>query len=108
VRFVFAEAFRLLRATHDVAPVVEAAAAGQDPARPVAGPVAYLVSRAGEGVRSERLAPREAAVLEALLAGRSFRDACGGDEVAAEAGARRLVSAAAGGLLARMELASTA
>jgi hypothetical protein len=59
-------------------------------------------------VRTERLGPREAAVLEALLAGESFREACGDDEAAAEAGARRLVKAAAAGLLAGMELASAA
>ena len=69
VRFAFAPAFRVVRATHDVAPVVEAVAAGEDPARPAAEDVAYLVTRAGAGVRTERLAPREAAVLEALLAG---------------------------------------
>jgi hypothetical protein len=108
VRFRFAPAFRVLHATHDVAPAVEAAAAGRDPVRPERGPVAYLVSRAGDGVRTERLGPREAAVLEALLAGESFREACGDDEAAAEAGARRLVKAAAAGLLAGMELASAA
>jgi hypothetical protein len=106
VRFRFAPAFRVLRATHDVAPAVEAAAAGRDPARPERGPVAYLVSRAGDGVRTERLAPREAAVLEALLAGESFREACGDGEAAVEAGARRLVEAAAAGLLAGMELSA--
>jgi hypothetical protein len=103
VRFRFAPAFRVLRATHDVAPAVEAAAAGRDPARPEPGPVAYLVSRAAGGVRTERLAPRELAVFEALLAGKSFREACGDDEAAAAAGARRLVEAAAAGLLAGME-----
>jgi len=101
VRFRFAPAFRVLRATHDVAPVVEAAAAGKDPARPVAGDVAYLVARAGDGVRTERLAPREAAVLEALLAGARFRDACAADPAAAEDAARHLVTAAASHLLLR-------
>jgi hypothetical protein len=101
--FAFSEAYRVVRATHDVAPVVEAVAAGEDPARPATGDVAYLVSRAGDGVRTERLAAREAAVLEALLAGESLREACGGDEAAAEAGARRLVAAAAAGLLTRVE-----
>ena len=103
VRFAFAAAYRVVRATHDVAPVIEAVAAGEAPARPATGDVAYLVSRAGDGVRTERLAPREAAVLEALLAGESLREACGDDESAAEAGARRLVAAAAAGLLARVE-----
>jgi hypothetical protein len=104
VRFAFADAFRLLRATHDVAAVVEAVAAGKDPARPAAEPVAYLISRAGEGVRTERLALREADVIDALLAGRSFREACGDDEAVAEAAASRLVEAAAAGLLARIEV----
>jgi hypothetical protein len=104
VRFAFTKAFRLLRTTHAVAAVVEAVAAGKDPARPAAEPVAYLVSRAGEGMRTERLALREADVIEALLAGRSFREACGDDEAVAEAGARRLVEAAAAGLLARIEV----
>ena len=99
VGFSFAPAFRVLRATHDVAPVVEAVAAGKDPARPVVGDVAYLVSRAGDGVRTERLPPHEAALLEALLAGATFHAACSGDARAAEAGARRLVAAATAGLL---------
>jgi hypothetical protein len=103
VRFTFAEAFRVVRATHDVAPAIEAAAAGRDPARPAPGDVAYLVSRAGAGVHTERLAPGEAAVLEALLAGQTFRAACGDDEAAARDGARRLVAAAAAGLLAGIE-----
>jgi hypothetical protein len=100
VRFRFARAFRLVHAGHDVAPVIEAAAAGRDPARPVAGAVTYLVFRASEGVRTERLAPHEAAALEALLAGASLRDACGGDAAAAPDVARRLVAAAAAGSIA--------
>ncbi len=100
VRFAFAPAFRVLRATHDVAPVVEAVAAGKDPARPLAGDVAYLVSRAGPGVRTERLAPHEAVLLEALLAGATFHAACGDDARRAEDAARLLVAAAAAGLLA--------
>jgi hypothetical protein len=103
VRFAFAAAYRVVRATHDVAPVIEAVAAGKDPARPAAGDVAYLVSRAGDGVHTERLAAREAAVLEALLAGESLHKACGDDEAAAEAAARRLVAASSSGLLTRME-----
>jgi uncharacterized protein (UPF0276 family) len=100
VRFRFASAFRLVRAAHDVAPVIEAAAAGRDPARPAPGAVAYLVSRAGEGVRTERLAPHEADALEALLAGTSLRAACGDDPAVAADVARRLVAAAEAGLLA--------
>ncbi len=103
VRFVFGTAFRVVRATHDVAPVIEAVAVGKDPARPAAEDVAYLVHRAGEGVRTDRLAPREAAVLEALLAGQRFAAACGEDDGAARDGVRRLVEAAAAGLLVRVE-----
>jgi len=103
VRFAFAAAYRVVRATHDVARVIEAVAADEDPGRPAAGDVAYLVLRAGGGVRTERIAPREAALLEALLEGESLREACGDDEAAAEAGARRLVEAAAAALLARIE-----
>jgi len=103
VRFRFSPAFRLVRATHDIAPVVEAVAAGKDPARPAAEDVTYLVTRVGGGVRSERLAPHEADVLAALLAGASFRAACGADPDRAEAGARHLVAAAAAGLLTSLE-----
>jgi hypothetical protein len=99
VGFAFTPALRVLRCTHDVAPVVEAVAAGKDPVRPAAEPVAYLVARAAEGVRTERIAPAEAALLEALLAGASFRAACGDDARLAESAVRRLVTAAAAGLL---------
>jgi uncharacterized protein (UPF0276 family) len=98
-RIRFAPAFRVVRAEHDVAPVIEAVASGRDPARPAPGAVAYLVSRAGEGVRTERLAPREVDALEALLAGASLRTACGGDASVGEAIVARLVVAAAAGLL---------
>ena len=103
VRFSFAPAFRVLRATHDVAPVIEAVAAGKDPERPALDAVAYLVSRAGDGVRTERLAPDDAALLEALLAGEAFHTACHGNDCTAEAGATLLVAAATAGLLTRIE-----
>ncbi len=101
-RFAFAPALRVLRAAHDVAPAVEAAGQGRDPERPLAGEVAYLVYRAAAGVRSERLAPRSAALLEALLTGASFGEACLGDGSAGEEGARLLVLAASHGLLTRV------
>ena len=104
VRFRFAPALRVLRATHDVAPVVEAVASGKDPVRPEAGEVAYLLLRVGAGVRTERLEPHAAAVLEALLAGASFRAACGDDPSAAESAARHLLSAAAAAALAAVDL----
>jgi uncharacterized protein (UPF0276 family) len=111
VRIGFTPAFRVVRASHDVAPVIDAVAKGESPARPAAGAVAYLVRRAGGGVRTERIDPHEALLLETLLAGRSFGAACaaavaaGEADVAqvAEAAARRLVEAAAAGLLARVE-----
>ena len=111
LRVVFAPAFRVLRASHDVAPAIEAVARGESPARPASGTVAYLVRRAGGGVRTERVAAHEALLLEALLAGAPFGAACeraaaGGPEPArvAEDAARRLVEAAAAGLLARADL----
>jgi hypothetical protein len=119
VRFGFAPALRVLRASHDVAPVVEAAARGEDPERPVPGEVAYLVYRtpvgsssgsaagaepAAGGVRTERIGPREADLLEALLAGAGFAAACGHDPRVGEEGARLLLLAASNGLLARVEL----
>ncbi len=103
-RIRFAPALRLVRATHDVANVIEAVAEGRDPERPVCGEVAYRVVRAGIGVRTERLTSQEAALFEALLAGASFAAACGEDESNAAAGARLLVQAAQYGLLARVEL----
>jgi hypothetical protein len=100
-RFGLAPALRMVRATHDVAPVVEAVAEGKDPERPAAGEVVYLVYRAGQGVRTERLDAHEAALLEALMAGASFGEACAGGEREAEAGARLLVLAATHHLLTR-------
>jgi hypothetical protein len=108
VRFAFAPAFRVVRTGHDVAPVIEAVARGEDPERPTPGRAHTLVMRASEGVRSERLAPREAEALEALLAGASFLGACGGDEAVARGVARRLVEAAAAGLVSGLELPSRA
>jgi len=111
LRVGFAPAFRVLRVSHDVAPVIEAVARDESPARPEAGEVAYLVRRADAGARTERLAADEAALLEALLAGLSLGAAAeraagagAGAEALAAAAARRLVEAAAAGLLARVEL----
>ena len=107
-RFHFTSGLRLLRATHDVASVVEAVAAGADPARPPPGEVAYLVMRRGGRVHTERLTPRDAVALEALLAGERFAAACGEDEATGTAAALRLVGAAAAGLLARLSPAPEA
>ena len=107
-RLAFAPTVRMVRASHDVAPVVLAASRGEAPERPRAGEQAYLVARRGSGVETEPLAPGDAALIEALLAGRAFGDACaaardasGADEVrAAEQGARFLVQASAMGWIA--------
>lgn len=110
-RFSFARAFRLVRATHDVLPAVEAAARGEDPARPEPRDVAYLVHRAGVGVRTEPLADGDARVLEALASGNEFAAACGagavdGDDEAAlvERGARVLVAACERGIVVAIDL----
>jgi hypothetical protein len=111
LRVGFAPAFRVLRASHDVAPALEAVARGQSPERPQAREVAYLVRRADAGVRTERLAADEAMLLEGLLAGLSLGEAAeraaaegAGAEALAAVAARRLVEAAAAGLLARVAL----
>jgi uncharacterized protein (UPF0276 family) len=107
-RFDLVPAMRIVRATADVLPVIEAVERGDSPTRPVPGPVGYLVYRAGSALRTDRIDPREAVVLEALAAGRPFGDACGaaGDTDADEptlaaAGARALVTAARLGLVTR-------
>jgi hypothetical protein len=97
VRFTFAPSYRVLRATHDIAPVIAAVAAGQPPARPPAADIAYLVSRAGAGVRTETLHDEEATLLEALMSGTPFAAACHHDEATAQTAARLLVSAAMSG-----------
>jgi hypothetical protein len=114
-RFGFSGAIRVVHATHDVLPVVEAVARGETPERPAPGPAGYLVHRTGDGdVRCERLAPHEARLLEALLAGRSFGDAIAEAgrtapldlaRLAAD-GARVLAQAAHLGLLTRIEISA--
>jgi uncharacterized protein (UPF0276 family) len=113
-RFAFGRAFRIVRATHDVLPAVEAAARGEDPPLPAPGPVAYLVHRAGEGVRTERIALDDATVLEALAARMPFAEACRAgateaddDRALAEHGARVLVAACERRLVASISAAST-
>ena len=101
---------RIVRAHHDVAPVVLSISRGEAPVRPRAGEQVYLVARRGSGIETEPLAPGDAALIEALLAGRTFGDACaaardasGADEVtAAEGAAQWLVNAAAQGWIARV------
>jgi uncharacterized protein (UPF0276 family) len=108
-RVAFAPALRLVRASHDVAPVIEAVEEGERPARPTPGDVAYLVARAGGRVRTERLENHHALLIEALGRGLPFEEAAmrvsesTGLPLAAiaQAAAERLVAAAAAGLLVR-------
>jgi hypothetical protein len=108
-RVAFAPALRLVRATHDVAPVIQAVEKGLRPARPAPGDVTYLVARAGGGVRTERLENHHALLIEAFGLGLAFEDAATSVSEAtglplgeiAQAAAERLVAAAAAGLLVR-------
>jgi hypothetical protein len=103
-RFHFGDAFRIVRGAFDVLPVVEAVARGEMPARPAVGAVTYLVCRPDGAVHMERLQPDETAVLEALVAGCGFADACGGrDADAARAGARVVFDAFARGMVVGIE-----
>jgi uncharacterized protein (UPF0276 family) len=99
-RFHFGDAFRIVRVAFEVLPVLEAVARGETPARPAAGAMTYLVCRPDGAVRVERLEPDETAVIEALVAGRAFADACGGrDADAARAGARVVFDTCARGMV---------
>ncbi len=107
----FAPTVTVVRATHDVAPVVLAVSRGETPERPRAVEQVYLVARRGDGVETIPLAPGDGALALALLAGRTFgaacataREASGADEdEAAEQGARWLVNACAQGWVAAVE-----
>ena len=110
-RFVFASALRIVRASHDVLPVVEAVASQTTPARPKPGLTSYLVFRSDGRLHTERVSEREADFAEQLLGGASFGQACdelhtrgGADlaELAVEA-ARLLVDAGRRGLIVRGE-----
>jgi hypothetical protein len=111
-RFAFASALRVVRADHDVLPVVEAVTHGESPERPEPRQVAYLVHRAGDLVHTLRLTPREADLLERLVAGRSLSDACAeawgpgadADTAQVETAARLLLTAAARDLIVGFEL----
>jgi uncharacterized protein len=102
---------RVVRATHDVAPVLLAVSRGEAPERPRATDQVYLVARNGHGVETIPLATGDGALVEALLSGRSFHDACaaaceasGVDENdAAEQSARWMVNACARGWVAAIE-----
>jgi hypothetical protein len=109
-RFELVPAMRVVQATHDVLPVVEAVARGEVPVRPDRTPTGYLVWRSGDGVCTERLGAMQADLLAAMRAGRSVGAACdsvrgrsdAGEEAAlVEAAVRLLVTACARGLLVR-------
>jgi hypothetical protein len=110
VRFVFVRALRVVRAAHDVLPVVEAVGRGDRPERPAALEGAYLVHRSGGNVRAERLSARQADVLEALAAGRGFGEACRAAGVDPDDGAtvmecaRALVTACSLGLVLEVRI----
>jgi uncharacterized protein (UPF0276 family) len=110
VRLVFVRAQRIVRARHDVLPVIEAVARGENPQRPAAMDGAYLVHRSGDGVRAERLSERQADVLDALVAGRPFGEACRSAGVDTEAGemvmecARALITACSLGLVLEVKV----
>ncbi|HKC50537.1 MAG TPA: DNA-binding domain-containing protein, partial [Myxococcota bacterium] len=114
-RFAFARALRLVRASHDVLPAVEAVARGTPPPRPERRQVAYLVQRSNGSVRSDRIPALDAALFESLFAGDTFAEACdaarerlGADLAdAARSAAALLVRASARGLLAGVSLFAT-
>ncbi len=115
VRFAFSPALRIVRASHDVLPVIDAVERGAPPDRPERLDVTYLVCRSEGLVHTERLSAREACILAALAGGASFGAACRGavgqdDDPAAAAveGARVLVTAAQRGLVTRIEAAAAA
>jgi hypothetical protein len=107
----FVPSLRVVRATHDVAPVVRAAARGEALERPRAADVVYLVTRSGGAVETRPLAVGDGALAAVLGAGGTFADACealrratGAPENAAVAQAAQwLVNAAACGWLLAIE-----
>ncbi len=105
LRPVFVPGLRLVRASHDVATVVSAVSRGEVPSRPEPTPCAYLVGRGCGGVVTERLAREGASLLETLLAGRPFGEACAGaypgttEEEVAVRSAQQLVHWTAQGLV---------
>ncbi len=98
-RFRFVRALRLVRASCDVLPAVEAVARGATPERPAPAPTSYLVFRDDGRLRSERISEREADLAERLIAGRSFAEACEDGDDLAIAAAQLLVNACRRGLV---------
>jgi hypothetical protein len=98
LRVALAPGVRIVRAAFDVLPAIDAVSRGEDPPPPTRGEIAYLVSRGGRGVRTERIDAVDAAILEALAEGRSFETAC--RNVGAAHGVRVLAAACERGLVA--------
>jgi hypothetical protein len=111
VRLRLVRALRIVRAAHDVLPVVEAVGRGESPARPPAANVAYLVHRSGAEVHTARLGERQAGVIEALVAGETFAAACRRAGIDTEEGemvmeaARALITACSLGLVLEVRTA---
>jgi hypothetical protein len=98
-RFRLARALRLVPASHDVLPAVEAVARGEAPPLAEPSPATYLVTRSDGKLRSERLDPAAAALYESFFAGATFAEACRDDLDLARTAARILVELSARGLL---------
>jgi uncharacterized protein (UPF0276 family) len=75
-RFRFTRALCSLRSGFDVLPAVEAVERGEDPPLPAERSSAYLVSRSRGLLRIARSEVFEADLIDALVAGRSFGEAC--------------------------------
>jgi uncharacterized protein (UPF0276 family) len=95
-------AVRLLTCAYDVLPVVEAVAAGREPARPTAGVCGVLIARPHADVIRRRLAPDEAGVIGRLLAGDRMEEACA--EAGEAIGARAVALLVTLGLVRAIEI----
>lgn len=103
--FELAAGAALLRLGHAVGPLWQSLSRDEVPQTPVAGPTCVLVWRQGWQPHFRSLDPDEACAIEALLAGRSFSEACAhlaeSDTGAAQVG-QWLQGWAQEGLLARV------
>jgi uncharacterized protein (UPF0276 family) len=79
VRFEFVSASRVVRASHDVLPAIRAAARGTSPPRPRRAASAWLVTRPHGVACTDRIEARAAEILDALVRGLRFADACGSE-----------------------------
>jgi uncharacterized protein (UPF0276 family) len=110
VRFRFADAFRVVRCTHDVLPALAATARGEPAPRPARRRVAYLVTRDAGRPLTDPLDPQGADILAGLAEGASFAEACrapsdlapDGEAAAVEAGMAALGLACARGAVCEL------